>query len=450
MEFPHFVVALLMLVVFWLVPNILDPVKWQDPFALPKLAVNNDLIAIQHMEEGIITSPESMAMDKSNGLVYTSLADGTVVALDANGNIIKQVFFTYAAVNKNLEENEVSSKLNYCKQQAAAGNIQWNVHQERACGRPLGLRIKSIRHQKLLFILDAYHGLFTVDITHHTDIGETIHLLTPSQQVYPSDDKNATVDDVVYLPPKFYNDLDVTSDGTVYFTDSSYKNTRSENRREVLDAAPRGRLFTFKPDKFKGDNKLRVLLCGLHFPNGVQLLSKSYFTSDNTVLVAEAARFRILQVDVSSSSRLHRSNDHLQSCREDGSLRQLLGAKAAPVSVFIDELPGFLDNIRVDNTNPDRYFVGIGAPSIQPFSLLHWAYQRILIRQVVGKLVPMKLVEHLVPKYGLFVEFNKNGEVVRIPQDPTGRTPLISEVQRHPVTKQLWFGSHSNRYIGIL
>jgi len=140
-------------------------------------------------------------------------------------------------------------------------------------------------------------------------------------------------------------------------------------------SAPRGRLFAFKSDKFHGDNMLRVVLCGLHFPNGVQLLSKGFLAKENTLLVAEAARFRILQVDVSSSSALYRSNEHLQSCSENGSLRHLLSAKAAAVGVFIDELPGFLDNIRVDNTNADRFFVGIGAPSVHPFSLLHWAYQ---------------------------------------------------------------------------
>jgi len=450
MEFCHLVVGLLVLFACWLtLPNILDPVKWENPFVLPKLTVNYDLIAVKHAQEGAITSPESMAMDKATGVVYASLADGTVVALDANGNIIKQVFFTYAAVNRDLKESEVLKKLKFCKNGASAGNIQWNTQLERGCGRPLGLRIKSIRRQKLLFILDAYHGLFTVDIT-NADIGETTNLLSPNNKVYPSSDKNATIDGVVYLPPKFYNDLDVTSDGTVYFTDSSYKNTRSENRREVLDAAPRGRLFVFRSEKFQGDDKLRVLLCGLHFPNGVQLLSKGYFSRDKTVLVAEAARFRILNVDVSSSSGLYRNNDYLQSCSEDGSLHERLSAKGAPVGVFIDQLPGFLDNIRKDSVYTDKYFVGIGAPSIQPFSLLHWAYQRIFIRQVVGKVVPMWLVEHLVPKYGIYVEFNRNGEIVSIPQDPTGRTCLISEVQRHPVTKQLWFGSHSNRYIGIL
>ena len=121
MEFPHFVVVLLLLIVYWLSPNILDPVIWEDAFVLPKIVVNNDLIAIRHIQEGVITSPESMAMDKTTGLVYTSLADGTVVALDANGQLMKQVFFTFAAVNSDLTEKEISKKLNYCKTQAAAG-----------------------------------------------------------------------------------------------------------------------------------------------------------------------------------------------------------------------------------------------------------------------------------------------------------------------------------------
>ena len=56
--------------------------------------------------------------------------------------------------------------------------------------------------------------------------------------------------------------------GRVVFTDSSYKLTRSENRQELLDAAPRGRLLVF--DQRRG--RLSVVLCGMHFPNGVQIL----------------------------------------------------------------------------------------------------------------------------------------------------------------------------------
>ena len=108
MEFPHFVVVLLLLIAYWSVPNILEPVIWEEPFELPKLVVNNDLIAIRHVQEGVITSPESMAMDKTTGLVYASLADGTVVALDANGQMMKQVFFTFAAINRDLTEKGYS------------------------------------------------------------------------------------------------------------------------------------------------------------------------------------------------------------------------------------------------------------------------------------------------------------------------------------------------------
>jgi sugar lactone lactonase YvrE len=87
------------------------------------------------------------------------------------------------------------------------------------------------------------------------------------------------VDPTALLPPKFFNDLDIIDRTTqageeriVYFSDTSYKNTRSENRQEILDGSPRGRLFSFNIHR----KELTVLACGLHFPNGVQILNDRY------------------------------------------------------------------------------------------------------------------------------------------------------------------------------
>ena len=118
----------------------------------------------------------------------------------------------------------------------------------------------------------------------------------------------------------------------------------------MVDGAPRGRLFEY--DRYT--QRLTVLLCGLHFPNGVQLLQPSSPHS-SSLLVAESARFRVLQVQVYSDKKRPKSS-LLSSCSEDGSLSQYLSSPSQQndktgnsyVKVFLDQAPGFIDNIRVE------------------------------------------------------------------------------------------------------
>lgn len=72
-----------------------------------------------------------------------------------------------------------------------------------------------------------------------------------------------------------------------------------------------------------------------------------------------------------------------------------------------------------------------------------------------GKFVPMKLVERLMVPYGFVLEVcgEDSGRPVRALQDPRPRedgVSWISHADRHPLTGELWLGSHSNDFIGIL
>ena len=82
----------------------------------------------------------------------------------------------------------------------------------------------------MLYILDAYHGLFLLDLQSAT----ATHLVTPHTAIHTFSDASSVSDSGSgsdsQLPPMFFNDLDVL-DGEVVFSDSSYKFTRSENRR---------------------------------------------------------------------------------------------------------------------------------------------------------------------------------------------------------------------------
>ncbi len=56
--------------------------------------------------------------------------------------------------------------------------------------------------------------------------------------------------------PKFLNDLDIASDGTIYLTDSSYTWDRRHNRLLIMENKPDGRYVL---------NKQNVKLCDMAF-----------------------------------------------------------------------------------------------------------------------------------------------------------------------------------------
>ena len=463
---PTRVSVLVLLLAVWLAlsNNPLDPTLWTTPFPLPSLERNSLLANAARFERKVAIAPESLAMDPLTGLVYCSLGDGRVVSLTERGRYSSLVFFTGDHVPSSLSERVSKDRdevLQWCMREARMGRLAWDKAKERICGRPLGLRLRRVRGATLLYVLDAYHGLFSIDMS---DRSRTVrHLISASTSITlpqrlnrsPSNSNSnssnsSSYDEALSLPPRFFNDLDVSSDGAVYFTDSSYKHTRSQNRQELLDAAPRGRLFSFWPREHGGDGQLRPLLCGLHFPNGVQLSADA-----KSLLVVESARFRVLQLQL---SQLPRASAVLTaSCAENGPLFQHLDNATAPasippgaVSVFIDRIPGFPDNIRADSKRNGFYFIGCGTKSSLPFSLLWTAYQSRTLRLIVGKLVPMRFIEHLVPRYGMVVHSDGGAASMTVLQDPRGRVALVSEAQRHPISGDLWMGSHSNKFVSIL
>lgn len=302
--------------------------------------------------------------------------------------------------------------------------------------------VQNGRRRRLYFV-DAYRGVFRIELSSKSEPMGLEQLVSPETAISaPEGEADATAS----LPPRFYNDLDVSKDERrLFFSDSSHKHTRAENRAEVLDAAPRGRLFSLDLDR----RVLTVLLCGLHFPNGVQLLPGS----SHSLLLVESARFRILRVDV---DKLAAAPTHLlASCKERGSLRSFLESSTATsaVSVFYDSAPGFMDNIRLA-ASPDLptrgFLVGLATKSCKPFSLLYLAYQSVLLRHFIGRIVPLKLVERLVPKYGMVLILSSEGTLVDTLQDPSGRISLISEAAVNPITRELWIGSHSNAFVARL
>jgi sugar lactone lactonase YvrE len=160
-------------------------------------------------------------------------------------------------------------------------------------------------------------------------------MITPLTTISSPLSSSLSIDPVVMLTPKFFNDFDITSNGKIIFTDSSYRYGRSDNRIEILDGAPTGRVLMY--DIYK--KELSVIVCGLHFSNGVQLIlnDKNYKNdSDNDnnnnsndddndndseeVIVNDLVRFRALKINISSPHLI--SGEALQSCDEYGNTYQ--------------------------------------------------------------------------------------------------------------------------------
>ncbi len=78
--------------------------------------------------------------------------------------------------------------------------------------------------------MDAYHGMFRLNLT----TGIVSHMFGPHTFIKSELKKENNLELNALLPPKFFNDFDISQDGCIYFSDSSYKWSRSNNRWDIL------------------------------------------------------------------------------------------------------------------------------------------------------------------------------------------------------------------------
>ena len=199
------------------------------------------------------TAPEHVACD-AQGRLYTSLDGGAVLRSDIQGEWLE------------------------------LGNT---------AGRPLGLRPDG---QSGLWIADSMAGLL------HMDVNGDITLLAT---------------DLDGVPLRFVDDLDVDSNGRIWFSDASQRFDYTQVALDFFEGSRTGRLLRYDPATQQTD----VMMDGLFFANGVTL-----GPNEDYVLINETGM-----------GRVHRL--------------WLKGKKAGQQDVFIDELPGTPDNIRFDGEN---------------------------------------------------------------------------------------------------
>lgn len=139
-----------------------------------------------------VFGPESLEFDPQGRGPYAGLADGRIVRW--MGEEIG--WETFALVTTTWSEKVCARGVESTTQK------QWKV--EKLCGRPLGLRFDNV--SGVLYVADAYYGLLVVG----PQGGQATPLATH----------------VDGKPILFANDLDIHSNGSIFFTDTSKRYDR--------------------------------------------------------------------------------------------------------------------------------------------------------------------------------------------------------------------------------
>ena len=335
--------ALVAYLLAWPVP--INPAAWTPPTA-PELtgiyAQNSELARIERLRVDGF-APEDVAID-SQDRIYCGTDDGRIFRFQADGT-----------------HPEVFAQTK---------------------GRPLGLAFDQNGN---LIVADAMIGLMSI-----APDGKGTVLSTEADGV----------------PFRCTNDLDVAADGTIYFTDASYKFPLTQLKADVLEHQPNGRLLAYDPRT----KQTRTLLRDLYFANGVAISPDQSFLLVNETWIYTVRRY------------------------------WLKGPKQGQSDIFIDNLPGFPDGI--SSNGRDTFWLALVN---RRDSALDALMPHPFLRKIVMRLP--NFLQPSIKRYAFVLGLDTNGRVVRNLQDPSPNCfAQIANVVEHKGT--LYFGSIGESAIG--
>lgn len=290
-------------------PAPIDPVSWTpdpNPGLTGPFAPNDKLSDVEHLLAGAGTGPEDIAC-ADDGTIFTGLDDGRILRIAPDGSF---------------------------KELANTG------------GRPLGMALDAAGR---LIVADAARGLLAV---------------TPQGEVQVLTD---TVNGQKIL---FADDVDITDDGVIWFSDATTRHGYEDSLLALLEGRFNGRLLSFDP----ATGETRVRMDALYFANGVAAGPDSAY-----VLINETA-----------TGRIHRL--------------WLKGDKAGQRDLFAAELPGTPDNITFNGR--DTFWVAM--PSLR--ASLDSQAQSPWLRKLVSRL-PQSVLAAGVSPYAFVVGIGLDGKV---------------------------------------
>lgn len=352
-KFVFWVAFLLGLLALYLVayPVPIDPVAWRpgiNPEKVGVLQPNKRLASLARLAEGEGVGPEDTAIGP-DGLLYTGYEDGRIVRFDphANGEISVDLFVDTG-------------------------------------GRPLGLQFAANGD---LIVADGLNGLLAIT---------------------PAGASNLLTNQVDGVDMIFVDDLDISSDGKIWFSDASQRFGLHDNLLDFFESRKTGRLLSYDPKT----GVTKVELADLGFANGVALAADESF-----VLVNETFRQRVTRLWLS-------------------------GPNAGLSDIFSDNLPGHPDNV---SRAPDgSFWVALVVPRTDAVdSLMSSPFWRKVIMRLPAVLRGNPVVPH-----GWVVQLNAEGDVVDSLQDSTGHFSTITSVNEQEGS--LYLGSITQTAVGRL
>ncbi|NNG01341.1 MAG: SMP-30/gluconolactonase/LRE family protein [Desulfobacteraceae bacterium] len=249
-------------------------------------------------------------------------------------------------------------------------------------GRPFGMQFDRKGN---LVVCDAYKGLLSIDPQGKIDV------LSNSAEG---------------IPFRFTDALDISKAGIVYFTDASSRYEQHEYLYDLLESKPHGRFMRYDP----ATGRTEVLLKKLYFANGVALSQQEDF-----VLINETYRYRIVRY-------------------------WLKGPMAGTSEIFIDNLPGFPDN--VSSNQKGTFWLALFTVRNDLMDRLH---PFPFLKSQLSKL-PRPFWPKPQP-YGLVLALDEQGDIILSLHDPTGKhLREITSVREHG--GYLYMGSLHNDRIG--
>jgi len=232
-------------------------------------------------------------------------------------------------------------------------------------GSALGMEMDA---QGNLIIADAFRGLLAVS---------------------PEGVVTTLTDEVDGTPIAYADDLDIADDGVIYFSDASTKfgaeaigTTLAASLLEIMEHRGTGRLLAYDP----ATKRTWVVKDGYVFSNGVAM------TVDGDILMNETGTYQVHRISPDGNSR-----------------------------VIMDNLPGFPDNI---NRGPkladgrETFLLGIISQRSK------WLDDNSA--NIGARKAALRLPAFMRPKsvsYGLIVQIDGEGNILKTWQDPSGDYP---------------------------
>lgn len=240
------------------------------------------------------------------------------------------------------------------------------IEVDRLGGRPLGLKAGP---DGALYISDSYRGVM------RWSGPETLE---------------AVISEIDGGPVIYANQLDVARDGTVYFSNSSDRfdpetmgGTKPTSVLTIWEQSDTGYVARRTPD-----GTVEKIADGFVYTNGVALSPDEDF-----LLISETGR-----------ARVHRL--------------WLTGDRAGEQEVFLDNLPGYPDNLEAQGDG--TYWLAFASPRVPSEVLMPYPF----LRKVIWRLGPM--VRPAPIHRGMMIQFDGDGTILRTVQDPDGRLGITT------------------------